>query len=97
MRLTGRRNIQDGFHSSYLQQPFSSSQYCDSFVVVVFYPRRMSLNAAWLLLLLSVCAGVWAVPIDRNPSPTEAPHEEEKPEENVVTVFTCCPNTRVSD
>ena len=57
----------------------------------------MSLNAAWLLLLLSVCAGVWAVPIDRNPSPTEAPHEEEKPEENVVTVFTCCPNTRVSD
>uniref|UniRef100_A0A8C5FC89 Nucleobindin-1 n=1 Tax=Gadus morhua TaxID=8049 RepID=A0A8C5FC89_GADMO len=45
----------------------------------------MSLHSAWLLLLLSVCAGVWSVPIDRNPSPTEAPHEEEKPEENVDT------------
>ena len=44
---------------------------------LVFYSRRMSLHSAWLLLLLSVCAGVWSVPIDRNPSPTEAPHEEE--------------------
>uniref|UniRef100_A0A8C5CMD8 Nucleobindin 1 n=1 Tax=Gadus morhua TaxID=8049 RepID=A0A8C5CMD8_GADMO len=43
------------------------------------------MTGTWLLLLLSVCAGVWSVPIDRNPSPTEAPHEEEKPEENVDT------------
>ncbi|CAL8304169.1 unnamed protein product [Merluccius merluccius] len=45
----------------------------------------MNPNPDWLLLLLSVCAGVWSVPIDRNATPTEAPHEEEKQEENADT------------
>ncbi|KAM9779999.1 nucleobindin-1 [Neosynchiropus ocellatus] len=38
----------------------------------------MNLKAAWLLLLLSVSAGVWSVPIDRNDI------KEEGPEENMV-------------
>ncbi|KAM3863967.1 nucleobindin-1 [Diretmus argenteus] len=45
----------------------------------------MNLNPRWLLLL-SISAGVWSVPIDRNGAPQEAQHvEEDKQEENVDT------------
>ncbi|XP_037648840.1 nucleobindin-1 [Sebastes umbrosus] len=40
----------------------------------------MNLNPGWLLLLLSISAGVWSVPIDRNGDKQEA--KEEVPEEN---------------
>ncbi|KAM4597778.1 nucleobindin-1 [Polymixia lowei] len=47
----------------------------------------MNLNPRWLLLLLSVSAGVWSVPIDRNGDAKEAQPvvEEDKQEENVDT------------
>uniref|UniRef100_A0A667YVY4 Nucleobindin-1 n=1 Tax=Myripristis murdjan TaxID=586833 RepID=A0A667YVY4_9TELE len=46
----------------------------------------MNLNPRWLLLLLSISAEVWSVPIDRNGGKQEAVHiEEENQEENVDT------------
>uniref|UniRef100_UPI0037E8FE88 nucleobindin-1 n=1 Tax=Semicossyphus pulcher TaxID=241346 RepID=UPI0037E8FE88 len=47
------------------------------------YVRRMNLKPV-LLLLLSICAGVLSVPIDRNPAVVEAQEDvkEEVPEEN---------------
>lgn len=43
----------------------------------------MNLTSGWLLLL-SVCVGVWSVPIDRNVGDQEV--KEEVQEENGVTV-----------
>lgn len=45
----------------------------------------MNLKPGWLLLLLSVSAGVWSVPIDRNGGNQET--KEEVPEESVVIHF----------
>lgn len=44
--------------------------------------RRMNLTPGWLLLLLSISAGVWSVPIDRNGGNQEV--KEEVQEENTV-------------
>lgn len=62
-----------------------------SWLVFIVWPspcRRMFLHLRWLLLL-SISAGVWSVPIDRNGGNQEP--KEEVQEENMVTNERECP------